>query len=68
MVSPRRAPDERGGDLHHARILGAAIGVDLGEEVGLVGEGGGFDRVEVGIELPVHLGGADVQRAVVAQS
>ena len=46
-------PRERGRDLAHARVLGAGIGVDLGQELGLGREIDRRQRIEVGVELAV---------------
>jgi len=47
---------EPGGDLLHARIAGAGVGVDLLQQRHLAGEGDGAERVVVGVEVAV---GAD---------
>ena len=44
---------ERGGDLAHARVAAARIGVDLFQQLDLLGEGRAAERALVAVERPV---------------
>jgi len=45
---------DRAHDLAHARIFGARIGVDVGEQLGLLCKGHQFERIVVGIEARIR--------------
>ncbi len=57
---------ERGGNLAHARILGAQPGVDLLQQLCLGLEGGRGDRILVAIEMAIGAGGSRGKRAGIA--
>ena len=60
------SPDKRGRDLAHAAVLAARIGVHLFQQLHLLLEARGLERIDVGIELDVAAGRGRGDRAGMA--